>query len=87
MKELDTKLWNEFCDYGSGFELEAERDFKVKTQPLIFHLKMYGLHYKDGYELVGTDLNKLLKQAIKDAQKSVKEYAKQLLKSSGKGVE
>lgn len=71
-----SELWNDFMTYGSGFKLEAERDYDHKDQPLIFHLTMYGLVYPTDYELVGTNLNKLFKKAIVDGKKNFKEMLK-----------
>jgi hypothetical protein len=68
------KLWQQFIQYGSGFRLEAERDYHTKGEPLFYHLKMFGLIYPDGYELVGYSLEKLLKQAIKDGKKRFEEF-------------
>ena len=70
------KIWLEFIKYGSGFKFEGERDFDKKGSPYIYHLHMYGLWYPDDYELVGTNLQKLLKQAIKDGEKFMNEYMK-----------
>lgn len=70
------KLWQEFIKYGSGFELEAERDYQAKGKPLIYHLKMFGLIYPDDYELMGRDLEKLLKQAMKDGKRKLKKLVK-----------
>ncbi len=69
---MDNKVWKEFIKWGSGFELEAERDYKASNESLIYHLFMYGLCYDDGYEIVGTNLDKLLKQAIEDGKKALK---------------
>ena len=70
------KTWKQFIDYGSGFEIEGQRDYKAKGEPLIYHLKMFGLIYSKHYELVGKNLNRLLNQAIKDGQKFHKEINK-----------
>jgi len=35
---------------------------------------MFGFHYPSNYELTGKNLNKLLKQAIKDGEKSLKKF-------------
>lgn len=66
---MTKKLWNKFIQYGSGFVIEAERDYKQKGEPLIYHLRCFGLLYPDNFELVGEDLEKLLKEAIKVAEK------------------
>jgi hypothetical protein len=63
------KLWRRFIQYGSGFKIEAERDYQSKGTPLVYRLRMYGLIYPEGYELIGEDIEKLLKQAIKDVKK------------------
>lgn len=67
------EIWQEFIEWGSGWILEAERDYKKKNNPLCYHLNMFGLHYPDNYELVGYNLQELLKQAIKDGRKSEKQ--------------
>jgi hypothetical protein len=66
------KLWKRFIQYGSGFEIKAERDYQSRGTPLVYHLRMYGFIYPDGYELIGEDLEKLLKQVIKDGKKGIK---------------
>ena len=66
---MEKEIWQEFIKWRSGFQLEAERDYKKKGWPLYFRLRMFGLYYPDNYELVGKDLNKILKQAIKDRKK------------------
>ena len=66
---MNQAIWQEFIKWGSGFKIEAGRDYKEKGEPLIYHLFMYGLLYDDDYELVGKNLNKLLKTAIKDGQR------------------
>lgn len=63
------KLWNKFVKYGSGFVLEADRDYEIKSEPLIYHLHMYGLIYPDNYEIIGYDLKKLLVKAMRDGDK------------------
>lgn len=71
---MKKEIWEEFIKWGSGWKLEADRDYKQKGNPFCFHLKMFGLYYPDNYELVGRDLEKLLKQAIKDGSKRLKNY-------------
>jgi len=71
---MKKELWQEFIKWGSGFNLEAEREFEERGKPLYFHLKMFGFHYPSNYELTGKNLNKLLKQAIKDGEKSLKKF-------------
>ena len=66
------EVWKEFIDYGSGFKLEAERDYKTKREPVYYHLFMYGLVYPTGYEIVGTNLKKLLLQTMKDGNQEFK---------------
>lgn len=63
------ETFKEFIKWGSGFTIDAERDYKTKGEPLIYHLFMFGLHYPDKYEIVGRDLEKLMKQAIRDGKK------------------
>lgn len=60
------ELWPQFTRYGSGWTLEAERDYKAAGSPLIYHLRMFGVVYPDHYELVGDDPPTLLRQAIAD---------------------
>jgi hypothetical protein len=64
-KILDVSIWNKFIKYGSGFTLEAERDYKKRGEPLVYHLFLYGLWTDDENEFVGEDLNVLMKEAIK----------------------
>ena len=73
---MTNKLWQEFIKWGSGFNIEAERDYKKKDKPFIYHLFMYGLHYENDYELIGKNLDDLLKTAIKDGELSVKKFKK-----------
>ena len=40
-------LWLEFIQYGSGFFLEGDRDYKAEGAPLVYRLKVFGLHYPD----------------------------------------
>jgi len=71
---MNNELWEKFTEWGSGFRIEAERDYKIKNEPLVFHLFMYGIHYKEDYEIIGYDLEKLLKQAIRDGEKSMSNF-------------
>ena len=60
------------CSYGSGFNLDADRDYHQKGDPLIFHLRCFGMVFDDNYEGVGKDLNKLVREAVKNAKKNIK---------------
>lgn len=71
---MNNKLWKEFIEWGSGFRIEAERDYKIKGEPLFFHLFMYGIHYKEDYEIMDYNLEKLLKRAIRDGEKSMNKF-------------
>lgn len=68
---MKSKFWEEFLGYGSGFEIEGMRDCQKKENPMVFHLRMFGLIYPDGYELVGSDLERLLAQAMRDGDKKI----------------
>lgn len=65
---MNKKLWNIFTKWGSGFKLEAERDYKDPKESLIYHLFIYGICYPSKYELVGDDIGAMLKQAILDGK-------------------
>lgn len=69
---MKSKLWKQFIEYGSGFDLEMER----AEGNTYFHLKMYGLCYPEGYELVGEDIEELMEQAIKDGDENIKRLKK-----------
>jgi len=65
-KAIDAKLFQEFITWGSGFTLEAERDYKRKGRPFIFHLTVYCLWVdNDENEFVSTNINVVMKRAIK----------------------
>ena len=70
------KTFQEFIKWGSGWEIEAARDYHDKKQPLWFSLKMHGIWWKN-YEICGDNLEELMKQAIKDGKKAKKEYEHQ----------
>ena len=63
-QRIDSELWLEFIQWGSGFTLEAERDYQSKKEPLFYHLTMNGLFFHND-ELMGENINKLMKEAIK----------------------
>ena len=71
---LNTKLWKEFIEWGSGFTLEAERDYKAKGEPLIYHLTMYGLCANDKNEFVSKNINIIMKQVIKLLEGNMKKF-------------
>jgi len=66
------KTFNKFKEYGSGFRIDGERVYDEKGEPLIYHLFMYGLIYPKGYEIIGYDLEKLMKQAMRDGDRFIK---------------
>ena len=57
-------------------EISADRLYDEEGEPLYYHLKMFGLHYPDDYELLGYDLDALMREAIRDCEKSMREYKK-----------
>ena len=65
----------EFLEWGSGFNLEAERDYSKKGDPLVYHLNCYGL-YSQHKEYIGKDLEKVLKKAISDYKKTKHWYCR-----------
>lgn len=71
---MTSKLWNKFVTYGSGFVLEADRDYDIKGKPFIYHLQMSGLCYPDNYEIIGYKLEKLMEKAIKDGEKEINKH-------------
>ena len=84
---MNLKLWEKFLKYGSGFDLEAEREYDKPSQPYFYHLRCYGLAFPTDYELLGFNLDKLLKKAIEDGQKemsTVNPIYKKQLKSAKK---
>lgn len=66
---MNEKIWKEFTRWGSGFKLEAERDYDMKNKKFIYHLTCYGL-FMDEEELISMDINQLMQQAIKKAKKN-----------------
>ena len=62
---MKSDIWDKFIKYGSSFEIEGEKD-NHDSSVIYYHLRMFGLIYPSGYEIVGKDINKLIKQAIKD---------------------
>ena len=69
---MTSKLWKEFIQWGSGFKLEAERLYDEKNEPLFYRLTMYGLAYKFD-EIIGEDIEKVLKEAIEKGKKNLRE--------------
>jgi hypothetical protein len=67
---IDNEIWSEFIKWGSAFELEAERLYDEPGVPYVFQIHMYGLYYPSQYEIIGKDINKLMRQAIKDGKKN-----------------
>ena len=74
---MNNKLWKEFTKWGSGWELSAEREYKKKGTPLVYHLKMFGLYYPKDYEIISYGLDTLLKRAIKDGKKEMARFKKE----------
>lgn len=71
-KENYEDIFKKFIEYGSGFRIEGERVYDKKGEPLIYRLRMSGMIYPNGYEIVGYDLEKLMKQAMRDGNKFIK---------------
>lgn len=77
MKKIDAKLWHEFTTkWGSGFTLEAERDYKARDNPLVYHLKMYGLWADDDGEFTSKDINVCMRKAIERLKKNITSFKK-----------
>lgn len=57
-------------------EISADRLYDEEGEPLYYHLRVFGLHYPDDYELTGYDLEALMREAIRDCEKSMREYNK-----------
>lgn len=65
----------EFLKWGSGFTLQAERDYRDQKSPYFYELTVYGLYapdesYKGLYPI------KLMEKAIKDMKKIKKDMNK-----------
>ena len=86
MNKIDIELFKEFTKWGSGFILEAERDYKAKGEPLVYHLTMYGLWADDENEFVSTDINVVMKQATKLLKGNMEKYKANQIADVGKKV-
>ncbi len=69
-------LLEQLKGYGSGVDIEGERDYKTKGSPLVWHVRMYGLIYPEWYEVVDRSLQKALAQVLADSRKFEKKHIK-----------
>lgn len=55
-------------EYGSGWQIEAERDYKDKKERMVYHIKAWGIIYPKNYEVVSYKLKAALEQFLADSE-------------------
>ena len=67
------EILKQLGEYGSYMAIERETDYSTRKRTNYYHLKMSGYIYPDNYEIVDTNLARVIIRAYKDSLKFAKE--------------